>query len=189
MFSFPIARFRGLPERVVILAVRILYEGEELNQKISNLYHCGECIIEMDEMTVEPIPPHVLCTFDIRPVLMAMDMYAVRSFATQRWQELENRNPDHAFIYKMGSPTAQKLEAIQAQVIDDFIIHTYNSFEHTWIQRDQRHLTPKELDWYARENDARRALFRAVQLNHDYAGMFAHYQRIGDSMFLLVPKY
>lgn len=143
----------------------------------------------MEEMTVEPIPAHVICTFDIRPVLMKLDMYAVRAFATQRWQELENRNPNHAFIYSVKSPTAQKLEAIQAQVIDDFIIHTYNTFEHTWIQRDQRHVTDKELDWFYREVDARRELFRAVQLKPDYAGMFAHYQRLGDSMFLVVPKY
>lgn len=140
-------------------------------------------------MTIDPIPPHTLVSFDIRPVLTNLDMYAVKSFATQRWQRDNNINPDYAMLYKIGSPTDQKLKAYEAQVIDDFIIATFNSFEFTWIQRDQSHVTPKEHEWFFREEEARRMLFRCAQMRNEFAGMFAHYQRLGDTMFLVVPKF
>lgn len=144
---------------------------------------------EYVSMTVDPIPPHTMLAFDIRPVLALLDLYPVKAFAIQRWQLENNLNPDHAFIIHRGSPTDQKLQAIEAQVVDDFIISSINNFEHTWIQRDLRHLTRKELLFFNEQAKAREELYRCVRVPHDFAGMFAHYQRIGDTIFLVIPKY
>lgn len=143
----------------------------------------------MTVMTIDPVPPHVLLTYDIRAALTLLDMYPIKTYALNRYQAENNINPDHAIIYKLQSATDQKLRAIEAQVVDDLIITMLNSFEHTWIQRDLRHVTDRELTFFNEMAAFRHELFMSVRIPTEYAGMFAHYQRIGESIFLAVPKY
>lgn len=140
-------------------------------------------------MTIEPVPPHVLLTYDIRAALRLLDMYPIKKYALDRYQRENNINPDYAMIIKSQSPTDQKLRALEAQVIDDVIITMINGFEHTWIQRDLRHMTHEEILFVSSQAAFRHELFHSVRINPEYAGMFAHYQRIGESIFLAVPKY
>lgn len=140
-------------------------------------------------MTIDPVPPYVLLTYDIRMALKLIDMYPVKHFAMARYQAENNINPDYAMIIKSESPTDQKLRAIEAQVIDDLIITMLNGFDHTWVQRDLRHLTQKEQSFFNEQNAFRHELFMSVRIPPEFAGMFAHYQRIGESIFLAVPKY
>lgn len=144
---------------------------------------------EFTSMTIDPIPPHTLLSFDIRPVLATLDMYPIKAFALSRYQAENNINPDHALLYTLASPMAQKLQAIQEQVIDDFIISSINGFEHTWIQRDLRHVTHKELLFFSEQTQARHELYLCARFKSEFAGMFAHYQRIGNTIFLAIPKY
>lgn len=143
----------------------------------------------MDNMVIEPIPPHVLLSFDIRPVLTNLDMYSIQVLADSRYREENNINPDYAMIVQSNTIVDQKIQALKAQVIDDFIITTINSFEHTWIQRDLKHITFKEMNIFDDQLKARSELYQCVRFQPEYAGMFAHYQRIGDTIFIAVPKY
>lgn len=140
-------------------------------------------------MTIDPVPPHVLLTYDIRSALKLIEMFPVKHFALARYQDENNINPDHAMIIRKASPTDQKLTAIEAQVIDDLIITLLNGFEHTWVQRDLRHVTHKEQTFFNEQVAFRHELFMSVRIPPEFAGVFAHYQRIGESIFLAVPKY
>lgn len=140
-------------------------------------------------MTLEPIPPYVLLAYDIRAALAKLDMYPIKAYALKRYQSENNINPDYAMVIKSQSVTDQKLQALEAQVIDDIIITMINDFEHTWIQRDLRHITNEELSFIHSQTDFKYELFRCVRINPEFAGMFAHYQRLGESIFLAVPKY
>jgi len=140
-------------------------------------------------MTIEPIPPHVLLSYDIRTALSKVDMYPIKAYALKRYQNENNINPDFAMLIPQGSPTDQKLRAIEAQIIDDLIITMINSFEHTWIQRDLRHVTLEEQSFFNTQSDFRHELFMCVRIQPEFAGVFAHYQRISESIFLAVPKY
>lgn len=140
-------------------------------------------------MTIDPIPPHTLLSYDIRVALRYIDMYPVKHFALARYQAENNINPDYAMIIRSESPMDQKLKAIEAQVIDDLVITMLNGFDHTWIQRDLRHVTHKEQMFFNEQAAFRHELFMSVRIPPEFAGMFAHYQRIGESIFLAVPKY
>lgn len=140
-------------------------------------------------MSLVPIPPHDLFTFDVRPVLNMLDMHHIGVCAMNRYQADNNINPDYAMYIPLGSVTDQKLVAYRAQVIDDFIATAINSFEHTWIQRDLSRMTPLEIRCFGEMTPAWHALFRCITLKPEYAGSFAHYQRINDSIFLAIPKY
>lgn len=140
-------------------------------------------------MTLVPIPPHDLLVFDIRSVLRTLDSHLIQVCAWARYQTDNNINPDHAALIQQGSTTDQKLIAYKAQVIDDFIVMAINSFEHTWIQRDLSRITPKEKDCYEELHVSWRELFRSIKFKPEYAGMFAHYQRINESIFIAIPKY
>ncbi len=140
-------------------------------------------------MTIEPVPEHILLSYDVRSALQLLDMYPVKAYALQRYKRENNLNPDFAIVIQSQSPTDQKLRALEAQVIDDLIITTINGFEHTWIQRDLRHMTHNEILFASDQAAFRHELFHTVRINPEFAGMFAHYQRIGESIFLAVPKY
>lgn len=134
-------------------------------------------------------PKYELNTFDIRPVMPLIDHSVIRRLAFMRHDHRIGRNPDHAMIIKQGSEYDQRVRITEAEIIDDFICTAINSFEHTWIHRDLRHMTAMEQAQYHNFSDAWSALYRCIHFKPEHAGMFAHYQRIGDSIFLAVPKF
>ena len=133
--------------------------------------------------------PFDLLTFDIRPVLPVLDHDVIRRIAFMRYDKRTGRNPDHAMIIPRGSEYDQRVAITSGEIIDDFISMAINSFEHTWVHRDLRHMTEAELSTYREFTEAWRALYKCIHFKPEYAGMFAHYQRINDAIFLAVPKY
>jgi hypothetical protein len=133
--------------------------------------------------------PYDLLTFDIRPVLPLIDHSMIRSLAFQRHDQRIGRNPDHAMIIPQGSEYDQRVRITTDEILDDFICTAINSYEHTWVHRDLRHMTEAERRIHGEFPEAWRALYQSIHFKPEYAGMFAHYQRINDSIFLAVPKY
>lgn len=134
-------------------------------------------------------PKYDLNTFDIRPVLPLIDHSVLRRLAFLRHDARIGRNSDHAMIIKAGGEYDQRVRITEAEILDDFICTAINSFEHTWVHRDLRHMTPVEKTQYHNFSDAWSALYRCIHFKPEYAGMFAHYQRINDSIFLAVPTF
>lgn len=139
-------------------------------------------------MSANPVP-HILLTFDIRPVLTLLDMAFIPGLAIARHNRLTGHNPDHAQIIQFGSETDQKIRITREVIIDDFICMAINSFEHTWVHRDLKHITPAEHRAYNECREAWQALYRCLIFKPEHAGMFAHYQRINDSIFLAIPQH
>ena len=133
--------------------------------------------------------PYDLLTFDIRSVLPFIDHGVIRQLAHMRYDLRSGRNPDHAMIIKRGCEYDQRVRITTDEILDDFICTAINSFEHTWVHRDLRHMTEAEFRQYDEFPEAWRALYQSIHFKPEYAGMFAHYQRINDSIFLAVPKY
>lgn len=129
-----------------------------------------------------------LHTFDIRPIFQHLDQAYILRLAFNRQDALSGRNPDHAVIIKQGSEHDQKIRIMAQTVIDDFICMAINSFEHTWVHRNLKHITAEEQKAYMACDEAWSALYRCINFNQIPAGMFAHYQRVNDSIFLAVPK-
>lgn len=132
---------------------------------------------------------HIMLTFDIRPVLPLLDLSFINHCALVRYHAEIGHNPDHAFLYKTGSEADQKIRVHRENVIDDLICKAINSFEHTWIHRDLGKLTQQELHAYNACSSAWSALYKCVIFQPEHAGLFAHYQRIGDAIFIAVPTY
>lgn len=136
-----------------------------------------------------PILPHVMLAFDIRPVMPLLDLYHINYIAQTRYLREIGHNPDHAFLLKQGSEGDQKIRVHRENVIDDLICRAINSFEHTWVHRNLRNITHDEQRAFESCHLAWSALYRCIIFQPEHAGLFAHYQRINDSIFLAVPKY
>lgn len=130
-----------------------------------------------------------LLTFDIRPAITLIDHEVIRRLAFMRYDKRTGRNPEHAMLITQGSEYGQRVRITSEEILDDFIATAINSFEHTWIHRNLSHLTEAETRVYQDHSDAWRALYQSIHFESEYAGMFAHYQRINDAIFLAVPKY
>lgn len=140
-------------------------------------------------MTTSTQQLYDLLTFDIRPVMTLIDHDVIRRMAFLRYDQRTGRNPDHAMIIKRGSEYDQRVRITSDEILDDFISLAINSFEHTWVHRNLSHITDAEKRIYQDLTDAWSALYKCIHFKPEYAGMFAHYQRINDAIFLAVPKY
>lgn len=129
-----------------------------------------------------------LHTFDIRPIFQHLDQAYILRLAFNRHDASIGRDPSHAMLYTLGGEYDQKAKITAAQILDDFICMAINSFEHTWVHRNLKHITAEEQKAYMACQDAWSALYRCINFNQISAGMFAHYQRVNDSIFLAVPK-
>ncbi len=136
-----------------------------------------------------PILPHDLLTFDIRPVLPLLDILPLNHCAIARHHLEVGHNPNYAFLFKEGSEADKMIRVHRDNILDDWICKAINSFEHTWVKRPLSQLTKEELRGYELNHPAWTALYRCLHLKPEYAGMYAHYQRINDSIFLAIPKY
>lgn len=130
-----------------------------------------------------------LLTFDIRPAITLIDHDVVRRMAFLRYDKTTGRNSDHAMIITRGSEHDQRVRITSDEILDDFFSLAINSFEHTWIHRNLSHVTEAEKRVYQEFPEAWSALYKCIHFKPEYAGMFAHYQRINDAIFLAVPKY
>lgn len=136
-----------------------------------------------------PMNKYDLVTMDIRPVMPLLDLQSIRRLAYTRHDQLIGRDPNHAMIFKIDGEYNQKAIITSENILDDFICKAINSFEHTWVHRNLSHLTPHEIRVYQEQSEAWSALYKCLVFDPAHAGMFAHYQRIKDSIFLAIPKF
>lgn len=140
----------------------------------------------MHESKPQPYDLHV---FDIRPVLPLIDHDALRRIAFLRYDKRTGRNSDHAMIITKGSEYDQRVRITSDEILDDFISIAINTFEHTWVHRNLSHVSDVEHKLYREFPEAWRALYQCIHFQPEHAGLFAHYQRINDAIYLAIPKY
>lgn len=140
-------------------------------------------------MSVNTPQPYDLLSFDIRPVLLLIDHSLIRRLAFIRHGQRMGMNPNNAILVKQGCEYDQRVRITGDEIIDDFISLAINSFEHTWVHRNLSHISEAEKTVYNDSSNVWRMLYQCVSFRPEYAGLFAHYQRVNDSIFLAIPKY
>lgn len=145
--------------------------------------------LPIEESMAHAVEKFSLEVWDIRHVLEVLDAIPLKSFALSRYIESRGLNPDHAMLWREEDSIGKEIRLIRENLLDDFIVFTFNTFEFSFISRPElMQLTQKERHFFMECDEARSELYKTIQLNPELAGRFLRYQRIGTTVFLITPK-